>query len=63
MIPRMHKQFDLIGVQLREVWSDVVTAPLPDSLRCLLDTLSQEDTLSHGNKAKPQVAGGPSKLP
>lgn len=53
MLTRMHKQFDLIGIHLREVSSDVVTAPLPDSLRCLLDTLSQAE------KAKPQVAAGP----
>ncbi len=53
MLPRMHKPFDLIGIHLREVWSDVVTAPLPDSLRCLLDTLSQVEA------TKPQVAAGP----
>jgi hypothetical protein len=52
MLPRTHKPFDLIGIHLREVWSDVVTAPLPDSLRCLLDTLSQAE------KTKPQVAAG-----
>lgn len=53
MLPRTHKPFDLIGIHLREVWSDLVTAPLPDRLRCLLDTLSQAEA------TKPQVAAGP----
>jgi hypothetical protein len=59
MLSRTHKPFDLIGIHLREVWSDVVTAPLPDSIRCLLDTLGRGDTLSQGEKAKPQGAAGP----
>jgi hypothetical protein len=53
MFPRTHKPFDVIGVHLREAWSDVVMAPLPDSLRCLVETLIQAE------KTKPQATAGP----
>jgi hypothetical protein len=53
MRPRTDKPLDFIGAHLREAWSDVATAPLPENLRCLVEALSKPQ------KTQPQASAGP----
>jgi len=41
MLQRNAKPHDLIALNLRVAWSDVVTQPLPDRFRRLLEQLAQ----------------------
>jgi len=53
---RTHKSSD-IGVKLRKAWSDVVTAPLPDNLRCLVEALSRAEKAEQQAKTEEGDAG------
>jgi Anti-sigma factor NepR len=53
VFPSTYKPLDLIGAHLREAWSDVVSAPLPDNLRSLVEALSRAQNTT------PQVTAGP----
>ena len=44
MLQRKPRPYDLIAMSLRVAWSDVVTEPLPDHLRRLLEKLADEET-------------------
>jgi hypothetical protein len=44
MLHREPRPHDLIARNLRVAWSDVVTEPLPDRLRRLLEQLADEET-------------------
>jgi hypothetical protein len=57
MFPKAHKPFDVIGVHLREAWAGVVTAPLPDSLRRLAETLSEAEKAARQQGTAAPVEG------
>ena len=42
MLQRNAKPYDLIAVNLRVAWSDLVTERLPERLRALLERLADE---------------------
>jgi len=44
MLQRNAKPYDLIAVNLRIAWSDVVTEPLSDRIRRLLEQLADRET-------------------
>ena len=44
MLPRNAKPYDLIAVNLRVAWSDLVTERLPERLRRLLERLADDES-------------------
>jgi len=51
MLPRSTQTYDLIGVNLRVAWSNLVTEPLPERLRRLLERLASEEIQRESNGA------------
>jgi hypothetical protein len=65
MFPSRYKPLDLIGLRLRESWAEVVTAPLPEELRCLVEALSRAQKTKQHDRVTPvdslSSAAGPSR--
>jgi len=53
VFPSSQKPLDLIGAGLRELWSDIVAAPIPDNLRSLVEALSPAQKVKHQGTATP----------